>query len=475
MKVALKLGILLVLVAPSLYAKVWEVGPARTYKVPSAVMSLVADGDTVLIDSGLYLKDVGTWRANNLVLKCEKGYAHLEAQGTAASRKAIWVIDGNNTYVEGIEFSGCAISESDGSNGAGIRFESHNLECRRCYFHDNQEGILTGNDTTNEIVIEACEFNHNGVETGGNAGFQHNIYVGHSRYCRIAFCYFHRSIVGHEIKSRANRNFILYNFIVDDTDGDGSYSINLPNGGNSYVIGNSIQKGPKTENSTVIDYGSEGLINSDSNFYFGNNTVVTNRQPTTFFHIAQGSKAVIAYNIFAGATHLLVGGADTIANVISNDIPFFNFKDPGHYDFHPLRTFPGLRTDILIVGQDFSTLPEWEYVHPLDSISRAGSDHQIGAFHVNGVSSVGAGASSTTGRSFPNPFSVTAKISLPVSISHATVELYNEIGEVVSRQQGPAEEGSITITRGLLVPGLYYYRVSTTSGEEMTHGTIIIQ
>src|SRR5438309_191159 len=84
---------------------------------------------------------------------------------------------------------------------------------------------------------------------------------------RISICYFHRSILGHEIKSRANHNFIYYNLIADSADGDGSYSINLPNGAESYVIGNAIEKGPKTENSTVIDYGSEGLINGDSLLY----------------------------------------------------------------------------------------------------------------------------------------------------------------------------------------------------------------
>src|ERR1051325_11457207 len=153
-------------------ARTWHVGATRQYKVPSAVMSLVATGDTVEIDSGLYLKDVGAWNADSLVLRCPVGFAHLDAQGTAAQRKGIWVINGKHTYVEGIEFSGCAIDSLDGQNGAGIRLQSNSpgyvFECRRCYFHDNQEGILTGNDTTAEFLIEACEFDHNGVETGGN-------------------------------------------------------------------------------------------------------------------------------------------------------------------------------------------------------------------------------------------------------------------------------------------------------------------
>jgi hypothetical protein len=382
MKLLWKLSFVLLLLGGNLQAKTWEVGPTRQYKAPSAVMSLVAAGDTVLIDSGLYVKDVGTWRANDLVLKCAKGYAHLEAQGTAASRKAIWVIDGDHTYVEGIEFSGCAISEADGSNGAGIRFESHRLECRRCYFHDNQEGILTGNDTTNEIVVEACEFDHNGVETGGNAGFQHNIYVGHSRYCRIAFCYFHRAIVGHEIKTRANHNFILYNHIVDGPTGDASYSIDMPNGGLSYVIGNSIEKGPMTENSTVIEYGGEGLINPESEFYFVNNTVVTDRTPTTFLSISKDATvARIANNIFAGPGHPLTAH-DTVANVLATDTAFFHFRNPSNYDYRLKTNFSGLQSAVdLGSPHGFSLIPTKEYVHPNDSMTRPFLN-EVGAFAI---------------------------------------------------------------------------------------------
>src|SRR5439155_13253330 len=144
------------LIAVMAAANTWHVRLGRQYTKPSQVMSLVQRGDTVEIDSGLYVKDVGAWNQDSLVLRCRIGYAHLDAQGTAAQRKAIWVINGKHTYVEGIEFSGCAIDSLDGQNGAGIRLQSTGLECRRCYFHDNQEGILTGNDTTTEVTIEAC-------------------------------------------------------------------------------------------------------------------------------------------------------------------------------------------------------------------------------------------------------------------------------------------------------------------------------
>lgn len=372
----------LLMLTSATHAKTWLVGPTRQYTVPSAVMNLVADGDTVLIDSGLYTGDVGVWNNNDLVIRCPDGMARFNANGNIAQEKGIWVLAGNNTYVEGFEFYGAAVDSADGDNGAGIRVGGNGLTCRRCYFHDNQEGILTGNDTTNNnIWIEACEFDHNGVETGGAAGFEHNIYVGHSTSCTIKFCYFHASIVGHEIKTRANVNYILYNYIVDGPTGDGSYSIDMPNGGLSFVIGNAIEKGPMTENSTVISYGEEGIINPDSQLYFVNNTVVTDRNPTTFLNIQPGTNpALIANNIFAGTGHPLTA-PDTMANVESTDTSFFHFADPSNYNYNVTENFPGFN-DATSLGSinGFSLTPTSEYMNPEDSASRPFLN-EVGAFY----------------------------------------------------------------------------------------------
>lgn len=460
---------------PNSFCRTWYVGPTRTYTAPTQVMPLVADGDTVLIDSGLYLKDVGVWRANRLVLRCPNGIAHLEAQGIAAARKGIWVIDGDSTYVEGIEFSGCAISEADGSNGAGIRFESHYLHCRHCFFRDNQEGILTGNDTTNVIVIEACEFDHNGVETGAAAGFQHNIYVGHSRSCTITFCYFHRSIVGHEIKSRANRSYILYNYIVDGPDGDGSYSIDLPNGGLGDVVGNIIEKGSRTQNSTVVSYGEEGLINPERRLIFASNTVVTDRQPTTFLHLADGSNAVITNNIFAGATHLLVGPTDTANNVINGDIAFFRFRNAGAFDYHVTSPFMGFDSLLSQPPEDGVVLsPAREYVHPLDS-SIVVTPYYVGALPPLVQSFVKASGHGYQLEPYPNPCTTLITIYLPpIAVGRKTnIRIFNAIGQEVY-QAAIASESPFRLERGSLPAGVYHY-IITSESVTLASGSLVAQ
>ena len=80
-------------------AKTVQVGPGRSYTLPSQVSPLVNDGDTVAIDAGSYT-DCTTWTKNNLVLTGAGGYAHL--QNKSCGGKAIWIIQGNNTTVEQI-------------------------------------------------------------------------------------------------------------------------------------------------------------------------------------------------------------------------------------------------------------------------------------------------------------------------------------------------------------------------------------
>src|SRR5437667_80957 len=95
----------------SLHATTWHVGSAQLYTMPSQVSTLVLDGDTVAIDAGTYNSDVALWTASNLFLKGVGGFAHLSANGQSYGGKAIWVIGGNNTTVDSIEFSGCTVAD----------------------------------------------------------------------------------------------------------------------------------------------------------------------------------------------------------------------------------------------------------------------------------------------------------------------------------------------------------------------------
>ena len=244
MKVFVKCLLLLVLISFSTsFARVLKVGSNKLYKLPSEAAAVSIDGDTIEIDAGEYVGDATTWYPDNLVIRGADGRAHMKANGEYAQGKGIWVIAGNNIVVENIEFSEASVPDQ---NGAGIRADGSGLIIRNCFFHDNENGIL-GPDA-GEVVIEYSEFANNGY----GDGYTHNMYIGKIDKFTLRYSYSHHAKTGHNVKSRAKENYILYNRIMDENNGTSSYDIDLPNGGLSFIIGNLIQQGPNTDNSTIV-------------------------------------------------------------------------------------------------------------------------------------------------------------------------------------------------------------------------------
>ena len=355
--------------------RVIRVGPTQTYKTPSAAAAAAKDGDTIEIEAGEYPGDVAFWKASKLTIRGVNGMAHLDAAGKSADGKAIWVIQGNDTTIEHIEFSGCHVSDK---NGAGIRQEGKGLVVRNCSFHDNEDGILCGSNAESDILIEYTEFHHNGA----NDGQSHNLYINQVRKLTFQFCYSHHANAGHLLKSRAQANFILYNRFADEKDGHSSYTIDLPNGGKSFLIGNLIQHGPQAENRTAISYGNEGAKNTSQELFVVNNTYVNERtHGGTFLHTANTSTAKIINNLITGTTEVVNGPGDTANNVIT-DKP--GFADAAHYDYSLKPSSPALHAGI-DPGKagDFSLMPLFQYHHPLNREPRPKSAKpDVGAYAV---------------------------------------------------------------------------------------------
>jgi hypothetical protein len=346
---------MLLLHAQSAFSAKFIVGAAQTYKSPSAAASLVKDNDTVEIDSGTYVNDTATWRPNNLTLRGKSKFAHVIAPSVIWNEKAIWVVKGNNTIIENIEFSNASVPDQ---NGAGIRIEGGNITMRNCYFHDNEDGILGGDGANCNVIIENCEFAYNGF----GDGYSHNLYIGHAASLTFKFNYTHHAKIGHTLKSRALVNNILSNRIMDETSGTASYEIDLPNGGTSYIIGNLIQQGQATDNPTIVCYGEEGLNNGGKDLYVVNNTIVNDRSGGTFISVASAaSRAKVTNNLFVGSGTLISGPADTLTN-ISTTTP--NFLNRAAFDYHPTSTTPGKNkgSDPGFAGT-FSLMPVFQYIY----------------------------------------------------------------------------------------------------------------
>jgi hypothetical protein len=350
----------LALGAAPLQARKLQVGTARTYKAPCAAGAKAADGDTIEIDPGAYPGDVCTWSADDLVIRATAPYAHIDAAGKNAQGKAIWVMEGKNATVENIEFSGAAV---DDQNGAGMRLDGPGITIRHCWFHDNEDGILGG---AGEVVIENSEFGYNGYGDGQS----HNMYILEAESFTLRGCYTHHAKIGHTVKSRAKKNYILYNRIMGERDGTESYEIDLPNGGLSYIIGNLIQQGPETDNGNMVEYGAEGLKGPVNELYLSHNTLVNDRGAGTFVNIAGGTTAArLVNNLFVGGGTPYTGKPDTAGNLVT-DKP--GFVDQAKYDYRLTAQSPAVdKGKTPGSGSGFSLEATRQYIHPVSTEARA--------------------------------------------------------------------------------------------------------
>jgi hypothetical protein len=349
---------------PAARAATLLVGPQHALKSPSAAAKVARHGDIVEIEPGVYAGDAAVWTQNRLTIRGRGGRAHLRADGAHAEAKGIWVIKGSQTTIEAIELSGAKVPHR---NGAAIRLEGAGLLVRDAYFHHNENGILTGRNLESDIVVEHSEFAHNGAGDGQS----HNLYIGTVRSFTLRYSYSHRAIVGHNVKTRAIKNYILYNRIADEQDGRASYAIDLPDGGLTFVLGNVIHQGPENDNRTVVAYGAEGYKNPLNELYFVSNTVI-NDDPNggRFLFIQPGAHTVrVINNLFAGSGELFAGKAEARSNL---RIAKGHFVDPDKLDYRPKPRAAGVGKAIDAgSAYGFSLRPSAEYRHPLQMRARS--------------------------------------------------------------------------------------------------------
>lgn len=452
---------LLLLSAISIHASAttWLVGPTQTYTTPSDVSTLVQNGDTVLIDAGLYESDVAKWTADDLVIKGVGGMAQLFSNGLVHSGKGIWLIQGDNTLVENIEFAEAACVDQ---NGAGIRQEGTDLTVRNCYFHDNENGILCGVDANSDILIEHSVFFNNGY----GDGYSHNLYIGHINSLTFQYNYSHHADIGHELKSRAENNYILYNRFGEEATGTASRSIDLPNGGLAIIVGNVIEQGPNSDNSNIIGYGMEGTSNtSDTAMYVINNTLVNNKTTGSFIQVPNGTAyCSIKNNIFAGPGTVLSGSVTTLdsAGNFVTTIANVSFVNAPAYNFHLQMNSPARNIAVPCgMAGTFSLEPVNEYVDTAQKTFRFMNDGAMdpGAFEYIIETSVATVGVANGFIVYPNP----ASGVLNVPTTDATIKelrLYDNIGKLVATQAATVGVTKLNISN--LAAGIYW--LSTDSG-----------
>jgi hypothetical protein len=281
-----------------------SVGPGQLYATPCKAFAAAADGDLIQIAAATYVGDVCGIYRHNLIIRGINGRPKIDAGGRNAMGKGIWVVVGNNVTVENVEMFGAKVPDL---NGAAIRLEGTHFTMRTSFLHDNQNGILTGANLNSDVVIENSEFGHNGYGTGQT----HNLYIGKVRSLMFRYNFSHDAHVGHNLKSRAQTNKVLYNRFSSLNPGETgstvagapSYEIDLPNAGNSYIIGNVIQQPATNNNGALVSYGAEGASNPGHNLFVVNNTFLnddTRRGTFVMVGSTVTKPALLQNNIFSG-------------------------------------------------------------------------------------------------------------------------------------------------------------------------------
>ena len=396
-----------------LSATTWAVGAIKTYTALSQVKPLVQNNDTILIDAGIYLNDPVKWDKKNL---------HFKGLGTGTNRtimrwnagdiangKGIWVFElvglSDNPSIDNIVFDGARVSDNDGANGAGIRFQAKDITITNCVFMNCQNGILEGNGsvTDSNVKIMNTEFTNNGYETTGNpsfSGYEHHMYISASADTFwLQGCYIHNPRgEANSVKTRAQRSFILYNLISEEN-GAGSWEINIAQGGLSIIMGNTIVQGINSVNHGMVSY--DAATNAIEDFYFINNTVINkyagniryfNISPTSGINVFKVYNNSFASNSSASNTWLVgsVASLDSMHNRQALNYTSVGFSNPTTDNYQLTSSATSLINNGISAGvasNGFSLTPT-SYYNTLSTSPRINNGLvDIGAFEQ--LSSVG--------------------------------------------------------------------------------------
>jgi Right handed beta helix region len=342
----------------------WRVGPERTLKLPSEAARLARAGDTVEIDAGLYLNDYAQWNQENLTIRGMGGMAHLQSTELIPNGKAIWVVSGNNTLIENVEFSGARVADT---NGAGIRHQGGDLMLRNTYFHHNEFSVLTGVDRQASLDIQSSRF---WFQKRKNT-FSHGIYVGELKRFTLVGSHIKGTDRGHQIKSRALENFILYNRIEDVPEGSASRLVDLSNCGLSFVIGNDMHQAVTTQNGDAIGYGAEGCEGRTARqrrLFVVNNTFVNEAWQGTLVRNHAKGDVLVANNLVFGNANLLLGKGEKVNNLALS----LNHRPPGRWDA-PADSAAIDAVKALANTEGMSLAPNREFTLPVGTVERTAS------------------------------------------------------------------------------------------------------
>ncbi|MCC6717334.1 MAG: hypothetical protein IT555_05575 [Acetobacteraceae bacterium] len=278
-----------------------EVGPTRSYKLPSEAIRAARDGDRIAIDAGEYF-DCAVVSASNLVIEGTAPDGGAVMTDKACQGKALLVTTGHDITLRNLTLTRVRVPDM---NGAGIRAEGTNLTVERVKFINNQNGILAAANPQSTIIIRDSEF----LRNGHCSPCAHGIYVNALKLLRVEGSKFADTRQAHHIKSRALRTEVIGSDLRDGDTGTASYHIDISNGGSLVVRGTTMQKGPKSENHTAaIMIGAEGVTQPTREITIQDNTMINTGDYQTYMVVnLTATEAMLKGNKLVGKVLPLKG------------------------------------------------------------------------------------------------------------------------------------------------------------------------
>jgi len=385
-------------------AALYQVGPTRPFTTLHTVVSLLQPGDTVEVDGNV------TYPGDIVFSQPGSPTAKITIRGIRVAGQRPVLSGGTNTVTfatpppysgpgaDHYIFEGFEITQG---TFRGLYHQAHDLLVKDVLVHScAAHGILGADAGSGSLTLDHVEVHH-----CGNGSTQHQIYmatdeVNHpGSVFRMQFCYVHDGNGGNNLKSRAERNEIYYNWI----EGAFYHELELigPDGGDpglkredSDVVGNVLWK---RNSFYTIRVGGDGTGETDGRYRFVNNTIIPGS--SAVFRIFDGIESIEMHNnvIYypGGATICRTVEADWSTGVeliagsgnwVSTGSTFIPTQwsdtevglDPGFIDFNNSDPRPAVGSPLLDKGSiSLSGPPGYPFPGPLVSPLRHPPLHGI--------------------------------------------------------------------------------------------------
>jgi hypothetical protein len=289
---------------------VYQVGPGKPYASLQAVQSLLRPGDVVEVQGGT------TYSGGVRLTQSGTASSKITIRGVRAGGARPRLSGGTNTIefaANHIVFEGFDVT---GGSSRCVFHHGHEITIRDTVIHDcPAHGILGADSDSGSLTLEYSE-----VYRSGSGDRLHQIYMATDQYAypgavfRMQYSYVHDGNGGNNVKSRAERNEIYYNWI------EGAYYHDIeligPDGDDgttredSDVVGNVIFQGYTTRSHPAIRVGGDGAGQTFGRYRFLNNTIVLGNATTSpAFRIFDGIDSLETHN---NVIYRQGGGAVTV-------------------------------------------------------------------------------------------------------------------------------------------------------------------